>query len=266
MGPRGVTIVGSTAHVAAYFGDEVLGVNLEGGTPGVESRIALGPKVSPPISRRGEILFHDATIGFQGWQSCASCHPDVRADGLNWDLLNDGLGNPKNTRSLLLAHSTPPTTASGVRDDAEGSVRAGFHHILFTTVAETDAQAVDAFLKALRPEPGPALVDGQLSPAAERGRQLFEGDRLGCAACHPAPLYTDLRMHDVASRGPRDDRDTFDTPTLVESWRTAPYLHDGRYATLRALFREGSHGDVRGDIDGLSDDELADLIEFLRSL
>ena len=45
---------------------------------------------------RGNMYFHDATLGFQGWQSCASCHPnDARADGLNWDLLNDGLGNPK---------------------------------------------------------------------------------------------------------------------------------------------------------------------------
>ena len=35
--------------------------------------------------RRGEILFHDASDCFERWQSCASCHPDARADGLNWD-------------------------------------------------------------------------------------------------------------------------------------------------------------------------------------
>ena len=43
---------------------------------------------------------------------------------LNWDLLNDGVGNPKNTRSLLLAHKTPPAMFLGVRANAEAAVRA----------------------------------------------------------------------------------------------------------------------------------------------
>ena len=34
-------------------------------------------------------------------------------DGLNWDLLNDGIGNPKNTRNLLYAHKTPPAMRWG---------------------------------------------------------------------------------------------------------------------------------------------------------
>ena len=29
---------------------------------------------------------------------------------MNWNLLNDGMGNPKNVKSMLLAHATPPTT------------------------------------------------------------------------------------------------------------------------------------------------------------
>ena len=53
-----------------------------------------------PIVRRGEFYFHNATICLEGWQSCSSCHPDGRADGLNWDLLNDGYDNPKNTRAF----------------------------------------------------------------------------------------------------------------------------------------------------------------------
>ena len=49
--------------------------------------------------RRGEFLFNDGTVCHEHWQSCASCHPDGRGDGLSWDLLNDGAGNPKNTKS-----------------------------------------------------------------------------------------------------------------------------------------------------------------------
>ncbi|MDR2756120.1 MAG: hypothetical protein LBC20_10465, partial [Planctomycetaceae bacterium] len=49
--------------------------------------------------RYGEMLFHDAFLCQEHWQSCATCHPDARSDTLNWDLLNDGPDNPKNTKS-----------------------------------------------------------------------------------------------------------------------------------------------------------------------
>ena len=63
------------------------------------SSLSLGTVREPSLERKGEMLFNDAQLCFQGWQSCASCHPaDARADGLNWDLLNDGIGNPKNVK------------------------------------------------------------------------------------------------------------------------------------------------------------------------
>jgi YVTN family beta-propeller protein len=261
QGPRGVAIVGGSAYTAVAFHDLVAHVPLDGSAP---TPIPLGPPPDDSPARRGERLFQDATACFQGWQSCASCHPDGRADGLNWDLLNDGMGNPKNTKSLLLAHETPPSMFLGIRADAETAVRAGFHHILFAEPSADAARAVDAYLRSLRPAPGPALSGDGLSPDADRGRVLFASERLRCAHCHPAPLFTDLKLHDVRSRGPRDHESAFDTPTLVESWRTAPYLHDGRFSTLDALFRDGRHG---GDaVSGLSDAELRDLIAYLRSL
>ena len=97
--------------------------------------------------RLGEIYFNDATYCFQGWQSCNGCHPDnARTDGLNWDLLNDGMGNPKNCKSLLLAHETPPALITGIRPTAEIAVRAGFTHIQFTQIEEGQAKAVDKYL------------------------------------------------------------------------------------------------------------------------
>jgi cytochrome c peroxidase len=211
------------------------------------------------------LLFHDATICFQHWQSCASCHPDGRADGLNWDLMNDGVGNPKNTKSMLLTHQTPPAMAEGVRMSAEEAVRSGIRHVLFSDRPEEEAAAIDAYLQSLRPVPSPHLVDGRLSPAAERGRKLFESRRVGCFRCHPAPLYTDLRSHNVGSRSPTEYTERFDTPTLVEAWRTAPYLHDGRYTTVKELLVEGRHGLGRGG-DELSGQDLDDLVEFVLSL
>jgi DNA-binding beta-propeller fold protein YncE/mono/diheme cytochrome c family protein len=270
QGPRDAVMIGNDVFTPVHFANVLARMPLDASAAGAVVTLPLGPSSSPDTpERRGERLFQDATVCFQGWQSCASCHPDTRADGLNWDLLNDSLGNPKNTKSLLLAMQTPPSMFLGVRADAPTAVRAGFHHILFAEPTTDQAKAVDAYLQALKPDPGPALVgeDRALGEAARRGQALFESARLRCAHCHPAPLYTDLKMHDVATRGPRDRTDRFDTPTLVEAWRTAPYLHDGRYASFEALFREGRHGLPKDDGQaGLSDAELADLIAFLRSI
>jgi len=42
-----------------------------------------------------------------GQFTCASCHP-AAADGLNWDLSRDGIGNFLNTRSLRGVAETAP--------------------------------------------------------------------------------------------------------------------------------------------------------------
>jgi len=212
------------------------------------------------------MLFHDASLCFQRWQSCATCHPDARADGLNWDLMNDGFGNPKNTKSLLLTHRTPPAMSESVRETAEMAVRAGFRNILFQQCDEKDARAVDAYLKSLEPVPGPHLVHGRLSPAAQRGKKMFFGRRAGCAECHPAPLFTDLRPHNVGTQRDFDRTAEFDTPTLIEAWRTAPYLHDGSYATIEELIGKGQHGKSHRAGEALSPQEIGDLAEYVLSL
>lgn len=266
-GARGLAVVGSKVFVATYFGDLVTVIDLAASRYRRLSYIPLGPKPELTQERLGELYFHDASLCFQHWQSCATCHPDGRIDGLNWDLLNDGLGTPKNNKSLLLAHVTPPSMWEGVRPTAEDAVRSGIRHIQFAIRPEEDAQAIDAYLKALKPVPSPHLVNGELSEAARRGRELFFSDRLKCHICHPEPLYTDLKKHNVGSRGPLDRTGEFDTPSLIEIWRTAPYMHDGHYLTLEELFRVGKHGQTAGgDVESLSDQELHDLCEFLRSL
>jgi cytochrome c peroxidase len=213
-------------------------------------------------------LFNDATICFQGWQSCATCHSqDARVDGLNWDLLNDGLGNPKNTKSLLLAHQTPPAMSTGIRETAQTAVRAGIEHILFSVQPETVATALDHWLSSLRPVASPHLVDGKLSTRAQRGRRLFQSARVGCAGCHPAELWTNLEHYDVGTSGAFDNGTTlFDTPSLVELWRTPPYLHDGSAATLREVLTTHNPADHHGHTSDLTREQIDDLIEFLLCL
>jgi len=267
LGPRSVVVVGRRAYVANYFSDTLSVMELDRLQPGVET-IPLGPKPRMTAARLGELYFHDARICYQGWQSCSSCHPgDARVDALNWDLPNDGLGNPKNTKSLLLAHKTPPVMSLGQRETAEAAVRVGIHRILLTFQPASVAKAMDAYLKSRQPVPSPHLVNGKLSPAAQRGEKLFHSKETRCAQCHPPPLFTDLRSHDVGTRGAQDRAtDKFDTPSLVELWRTSPYLHDGSVATLRDLLVFANPDDRHGTTSHLTADEILDLCEYLLSL
>jgi len=265
-GPRGLDVVGSKIYVAVYFCDLLAVIDLDDKSDYPVKQIRLGPEPELTAERRGELCFHDAHFCFQQWQSCASCHPDARADALNWDLLNDGIGNAKNVKSMLLAHRTPPSMIGGIRENAEAAVRSGIRHIQFAVRPEGDAAAIDEYLKSLRPVPSPYLVDGELSEAANRGKELFFSSRVGCVGCHPDPLYTDLKMHNVATRGRYDRRSDFDTPTLIEVWRTAPYMHDGSFTTIQELIGKGRHGKTAGDVESLSEQEVKDLAEFVLSL
>jgi cytochrome c peroxidase len=230
-------------------------------------QIALGPKPAFDAQRRGKLLFNDATICFQRWQSCATCHPDARMDGMNWDLLNDGLGNPKNTRSLIKVHESGAVMALAVRDSAKAAIKAGINRVMFAERPDEDAEAIDKYLSSLSPVPSPRLIDGELSPAAERGKKIFFDRNVGCARCHPEPYYTDKRAHDVGSLGPLDKPgDQFQTPRLTELWRTAPYMHDGRYLTVKELLTQGKHGFAGGNFGRLSEKDIDDLTEFLLSL
>jgi cytochrome c peroxidase len=215
------------------------------------------------LARQGEKLFNDASLCFQQWQSCASCHPDGRADGLNWDLLNDGMGNPKNTKSLLLAHQTPPAMITGIRDRAETAVRTGIRYIQFAHRPEDDTLAIDEYLKSLQPIPSPHLEDGQLSKAAKRGEQIFT--KAGCSNCHTGPLRTDMKMYDVGTGIGRETGQKFDTPTLIEIWRTAPYLYDGRARTIQELLTKDNRDNKHGITSNLSDSEIEDLTAFILS-
>lgn len=236
-------------------------------TDGVEiercfARLDQKPRLT--TRRRGEIVFHDATLCLEHWMSCVSCHPDGRCDGLNWDLLNDGSGNAKSAKSMLLTHETPPSMASGVRATGEIAVRAGFPHILETGYEEENALAVDEYLSTMKPVPSPLLVDGKLSESATRGKGVFE--RLGCSSCHTGELYTDMRLHRTRTQDVNDNIDKFDTPTLIEVWRTGPYLNNGSCATIREVFETAKHGVRDGSYDELSKQEQDDLIEFVSSL
>lgn len=259
-GPRGCTLAGSKLVVAGFFSDNLEVLNLEKTGTVANTVIALGTEHPASQARMGELLFNDASLCFQKWQSCASCHPDGRADGLNWDLLNDGLGNPKSTRSMLLSHSTPPVMISGIRQDAETAVRSGIKFIQFTTPQESDAKAIDAYLKSLEPVQSP-FSDRE---AIQRGKVVFE--KAECSRCHSGPNLTDLKSYNVGTGVGQQSDQEFDTPTLVEIWRTAPYLYDGHAATLEEVIGKFNSDDRHGKTHQLTEEERSNLVAYLLSL
>ena len=101
-------------------------------------------------------------------------------------------------------------------------------------------------------------------------------DRTGCAICHPPPLFTDSKGHDVgtvteyrslyAVKGADKSSDRFYSPVLLELWRTAPYLHDGSAATLRDVLTTHNRDDRHGRTSNLTAQEIDDLVEFLLTL
>lgn len=268
-GPRGLVIIGTKAYIAEYFSDSLAVLDISGQLRPKARSVELGPKTPMTPQRRGEMLFNNAELCFQHWQSCVSCHPGARTDALNWDLLNDGIGNPKNTKSLLLAHRTPPAMVTGIRDSAEVAVRAGIRHILFVVRPEEDAVAIDQYLKSLEPVQSPYLTKGwfskkpRLSKAARRGKKVFE--KAGCSSCHSGPLGTNLQKYNVGTGKGREQEQEFDTPTLVEVWRTAPYLHDGRAVTVKDVLVENNIDDKHGQTSGLTEKQIAELAEFVLS-
>ena len=85
---------------------------------------------------------------------------------------------------------------------------------------------------------------------------------MGCKNCHLGPLFTDQKLYTTGKQGIYDHQDTWDTPTLIETWRTAPYLHDGRCATMKEVFKAEKH-----ELDVLlPEKELDQLVEFVLSL
>lgn len=260
IGPRGIAVAGDEILVTNYFSDTV--TFLDAKTGALRATVPLGKTAEPTLHRRGEILFNDARITFQRWFSCASCHQeDATVDGLNWDLINDGVGNPKNAKSLHDIHDTPPAMWTRVREDMNAAVAAGQRFAGFFP----DPENHRALLEYLgHPPRAPNPYRDRDPKSRERGRAVFE--KAYCAVCHPAPKYTDLKLHNLGTANEHDLHASFDTPSLRDCYRTAPYLHDGRAKTLEDLFRVHNPEDVHGSTRGLSEEEFRDLMEFLRGL
>jgi cytochrome c peroxidase len=74
-----------------------------------------------------------------------------------------------------------------------------------------------------------------------------------------------MNKYDVGTGEDNDKGRLFDTPSLHEIWRTAPYLYDGRAKTLHEVFTIYNQEDKHGYTQKLSKDELDALILYINT-
>jgi len=263
-GPTGLSLSpdGKRLYVANYYAGAV---GVLDATRGNLLRVfPLGKQPSPDAVRRGEIYFHDATRCYQHWHSCATCHlHGGRVDGLPWDFLRDGIDNPKDVISLVNFLHTPPYNRLATRPDARYCIETGVigsHHV---TPEPAEVDDLLAYVGSLTAEVNPNLP--KFAEAAKRGKVLFEG-KAGCAGCHPGPYFTDKKTHNAGITSPNEPNALYDTPSLVEAYRTAPYYHDGRAATMRDALTKHDGGGLHGKLNKLIPSEIDDLIAYVLSL
>jgi YVTN family beta-propeller protein len=256
---------GKTLVVSNYLSDSLTVIDTE--KLKVVKHISLdGWATKPDAARRGEILFNSAKLTQFGQFTCASCHPNGGTDGLNWDLPRDGIGNPKNTKSLLGVKDTAPYGWLGTSATLADRVRGTLRTLHRYEPEDHEVSYLVAYLETLEPPSPPPLTKGGLGGVAElnRGRALFDG-KAGCVTCHSGTTFQDGKSHNVGT-GTIEGEDRFDTPSLRGVRLTAPYLHDGRAATIDEIFTKHNAKKQHGSADGLTAEELADVIAYLKSL
>jgi YVTN family beta-propeller protein len=287
--PRGIVISpdGSMAYVNNTLAGTVSVIDTSAYT--VTAVITVTDIPLPPILLHGKRLFHSSArpdLAQARWIGCNTCHVEGEHDGRTWLLQYVGdvpLGATpiitRNTTSLLGMIETYPLRWSAEWDesaDSEFSVRfeqfgsgliEGEMHPTLGPPNQGrsyDLDCLAAFVDSLAvPE-----RTHTLTPAEQRGRDIFESPETGCATCHPAPLYTDLQVHDVGTADAYGEwfGPLIDTPTLRFLYDSAPYLHDGSAATLHDVLTSANPNDEHGVTSHLTEQEIEDLIAFMIAL
>lgn len=132
-------------------------------------------------------------------------------------------------------------------------------------------------------------MDGEensISESAKRGLKIFQ-TKGRCTRCHSGFNFTDEEFHNLGI-----DWDTaiadlgrysvdkhpgtvggFKTPTLRDTAHTAPYMHDGRFATLEEVVEFYDKGGIQNPHLskliiplGLTAQEKKDLVEYMQAL
>lgn len=242
------------------FSHDLAVVSLASG--GVE-RIPVAKDPLPADLAAGRRLFYtelDHSLSRDG-RACASCHPAGRDDGLVWKL---GAG-PRQTPTLVGRLERGPYGWLGKHPTLEGNMTETMSRLGGSGLSAPQLAQLAAYMRRGLFTPQRAAPSPDAAALADRGKQLFESEAVGCGGCHVLREGTsDHKPHDVGSRSKGEGEQAFRTPPLLLLAGTAPYFHDGRYATLEAVLDDNL--DRMGSTSQLSALDRGALLAFLRTL
>jgi YVTN family beta-propeller protein len=278
--PRGALLSpdGKRLYVANRLDDNVSVIDTS--SEKVVSTIDLGGPKTVNALRRGEQMFFTADYAFQGQFGCANCHLDATIDGLQWDLEPDGFGKDiVDNRSLEDLAGTEPFKWNGGNPDMPTECGPRTEKYFYRSQSYNSQELTDVvtFVYSLPYRPNRyRLPNGELTPAQERGKAIFERtkykngnpipEKNQCAYCHSGPKYTNQQQVDVGTGKSTDRSPVIDVPQLPNMAYSAPYLHDGSARSLEEIWTVFNPKDTHGVSNDLKKDELNDLIEYLKTL
>ena len=278
--PRGMVLSpdGKWLYVANRLDDNIAVIDTK--KDKVVSTIDLGGPKSVNAIRRGERIFFTADFAFQGAFGCANCHLDATIDGLQWDLEPDGFGKDiVDNRLLENLAGTEPFKWNGGNPDMPTECGPRTEKFFFRSQSFNAQELTDlvTFVYSLPYHPNRhRLPNGELTPAQERGKAIFERTKYKngaaipetnrCVYCHSGPKFTNQKQFDVGSGKATDRSPIVDVPQLPNVAYSAPYLHDGSARSLEEIWTVFNPKDTHGVSNDLTKDELNDLIEYLKTL
>jgi cytochrome c peroxidase len=231
---------------------------------------AMGAGPAPAeLVAQGKALFSDTKLSGDGKWACATCHPNGHTDNKTYagvNVVKDGDPQGRSTPTMWGVTTRAAFSWAGTPPSLEANIRGIIvNRMKGAEPSKETLTALIAYLGSLSYPPNPNLnADGTPSAsapeAAKRGYELFKG-RAGCQTCHQGVAYDKQGVEDVESGG------RFKVPALRVVSLTAPYLHDGRFATLdEAVKFMWGYVKKAGTSENLTEDDLKDLVEFLKVL
>lgn len=210
------------------------------------------PAVAPFAAAIGRRAFHTPTA-FDG-RSCASCHIDGRDDGLVW---NSPAGLLQTPALAGRVKGTGPFGWRGEDKTIQAHVKGTFSRLGAPEPTDDTLNALATYLSTMPSHH--VASNASLTEEQERGRALFNAPPIACASCHwNEGVWTDGTRRDVGTGA------AFDTPSLRFVGDTAPYMHDGRFATLRDLLV--STDGKMGYTHDLDEADIGALIAYLKTM
>jgi YVTN family beta-propeller protein len=278
-GPNGIALTrdGTKAFVYNAF-DHSITTLVQSGS-GAEAQVITSGRalqvaqdVLPADAVAGRRLFFSAadtrmTASTTG-VACATCHLDGREDGHVW-VFADG---PRQTPSLAgrMTTATAPFHWNGQFNTLQDFLAETVNVRMGGTGASSEMAAQIAAFIDSQPLPDSPLRAASPTDAQLRGAQAFQ--KAECNSCHKGAALTDNSFHDVGTlvvSGANPDLglpNGLNVPSLLGVSRTAPFLHDGSAASLRDRLVASRHSDLHGKMTLLSDGEVNDLLEYLKTL